>query len=196
MANHWPVVCRFVLIHVFCFAKLNEFLFRVTAIAEVSDRFKNGTFTWYQYNDESREITDKSIKNLNHLLEKTPKTDVVTNSSSDTHHNQLLYIYTSGTTGLPKAAVITHSRYIFIAGGIHYMANFQPDDVFYTPLPLYHTAGGVMSIGQALLFGSTVVIRKKFSASGYFTDCQKYKCTVRCCTQCRRTGHMHSDHIE
>lgn len=42
----------------------------------------------------------------------------------------------------------------------------------------YHTAGGVMSIGQALLFGSTVVIRKKFSASGYFSDCQKYNCTV------------------
>lgn len=35
-----------------------------------------------------------------------------------------------------------------------------------------------MSIGQALLFGSTVVIRKKFSASGYFSDCQKYNCTV------------------
>lgn len=35
-----------------------------------------------------------------------------------------------------------------------------------------------MSIGQALLFGSTVVIRKKFSASGYFLDCQKYNCTV------------------
>lgn len=59
------------------------------------------------------------------------------------------------------------------------MANFQSDDIFYTPLPLYHTAGGVMSVGQALLFGSTVVIRKKFSASGFFPDCQKYKCTVR-----------------
>lgn len=137
------------------------------------------SFAWYQYNDENREISDKSIKNLNNLLEKTPKTDVVSNSTADTHHNQLLYIYTSGTTGLPKAAVITHSRYIFIAAGIHYMADFQPDDIFYTPLPLYHTAGGVMSIGQALLFGSTVVIRKKFSASGYFPDCQKYKCTVR-----------------
>lgn len=114
------------------------------------------------------------------MLDKTPKTDIITNSSanSDTHHNQLLYIYTSGTTGLPKAAVITHSRYIFIAAAIHFMANFQPDDIFYTPLPLYHTAGGVMSVGQALLFGSTVVIRKKFSASGYFPDCQKYKCTV------------------
>lgn len=124
-------------------------------------------------------MNDKSIQNLNILLEKAAKTDVASNSTTDTHHNQLLYIYTSGTTGLPKAAVITHSRYIFIAAGIHYMADFKPDDIFYTPLPLYHTAGGVMSVGQALLFGSTVVIRKKFSASGYFPDCQKYKCTVR-----------------
>lgn len=155
--------------------------FVLEAVSEVIDRL--GSITLYQYNDENHtDVQQKSIKHLNELIERAAKTDVVVNSSStpsaDTHHNQLLYIYTSGTTGLPKAAVITHSRYIFIAAGIHYMANFQPDDIFYTPLPLYHTAGGVMSIGQALLFGSTVVIRKKFSASGYFPDCKKYKCTV------------------
>lgn len=27
-------------------------------------------------------------------------------------HDKLVYIYTSGTTGLPKAAVVTNSRYI------------------------------------------------------------------------------------
>lgn len=27
------------------------------------------------------------------------------------HHDCLVYIYTSGTTGLPKAAVISNSRY-------------------------------------------------------------------------------------
>lgn len=94
------------------------------------------------------------------------------------HHDKLMYIYTSGTTGLPKAAVITHSRYIFIAAGIHYIADFKGKDVFYNPLPLYHTAGGIMNVGQALLFGSTIVIRKKFSASGFFADCGKYNCTV------------------
>lgn len=172
--------------HSWLFEKKRDFhfsifsLFLFVGVAEVFDRFKSGTFNWYQYNDEVREISDKSIKNLNVLLEKAPKTDIISNPSpnSDIHHNQLLYIYTSGTTGLPKAAVITHSRYIFIAAAIHFMADFTPDDIFYTPLPLYHTAGGVMSIGQALLFGSTVVLRKKFSASGYFPDCQKYKCTV------------------
>lgn len=148
------------------------------AVAEVAEHFEKSSFTWYQYNDENNEIPDKTVKNLNELLEIASKSDVTVNTIGDTHHGQLLYIYTSGTTGLPKAAVITHSRYIFIAAGIHYMANFESDDIFYTPLPLYHTAGGVMSVGQALLFGSTVVIRKKFSASGYFADCQKYKCTV------------------
>lgn len=148
------------------------------AVDEVTDRFKSQAIKLFRYDDEKRDLADKSIVNLNDLLETASKVDVSITSSKDTHHGQLLYIYTSGTTGLPKAAVITHSRYIFIAAGIHYLANFTSDDIFYTPLPLYHTAGGVMSIGQALLFGSTVVIRKKFSASGYFTDCQKYKCTV------------------
>lgn len=34
-------------------------------------------------------------------------------SDSDGFNGKLLYIYTSGTTGLPKAAVISPSRYIF-----------------------------------------------------------------------------------
>lgn len=68
---------------------------------------------------------------------------------------------------------------MFIASGIHFVAGFTSSDRFYTPLPLYHTAGGVMSIGQSLLHGSTTVIRKKFSASAYFSDCIKYNCTVK-----------------
>lgn len=155
-----------------------------SAVNEIADRLNDGTesFAFFQFNENSdASLAQKYTKNLSDLLQAASKVDVVQSAAAkgaNTHHDQLLYIYTSGTTGLPKAAVITHSRYIFIAAGIHYMADFKPDDIFYTPLPLYHTAGGVMSVGQALLFGSTVVIRKKFSASGYFSDCQKYKCTV------------------
>lgn len=195
MANRWPAVSakpfnsrmKIIKKRIFLFFSLTHthtpFLAGFSAesaVDEVADRFKNHSqIKLFLYNDERRDVADKSIVNLNESLESAPKTDISLTSSKDTHHGQLLYIYTSGTTGLPKAAVITHSRYIFIAAGIHYLANFTSDDIFYTPLPLYHTAGGVMSIGQALLFGSTVVIRKKFSASGYFADCQKYKCTVR-----------------
>ncbi|XP_062129984.1 long-chain fatty acid transport protein 1 isoform X1 [Drosophila sulfurigaster albostrigata] len=138
----------------------------------------------YQFNDgvHSPEATDGLTQGLaqqlNPLLDAAAKDKVAAGATRADHQDKLVYIYTSGTTGLPKAAVITHSRYFFIAAGIHYTLGFRDNDVFYTPLPLYHTAGGVMSIGQALLFGSTVVIRKKFSASGYFEDCARFNCTV------------------
>lgn len=116
-------------------------------------------------------------KDLNALLADTPATLPAVQEKSG-YHDKLVYIYTSGTTGLPKAAVITNSRYMFIAGSVHYIGALNNSDRIYTPLPLYHTAGGVMAIGQALLHGHTTVIRKKFSASAYFADCIKYKCTI------------------
>ncbi|KAK7791656.1 hypothetical protein R5R35_005068 [Gryllus longicercus] len=90
----------------------------------------------------------------------------------------LLYIYTSGTTGLPKAAVMLNSRYLLMCAAASVMSRFRPDDVLYCPLPLYHSAGGVLGVGAALYGGLTVVMRAKFSASAYFPDCVRHGCTV------------------
>nr|XP_055126895.1 long-chain fatty acid transport protein 4 isoform X2 [Symphalangus syndactylus] len=38
--------------------------------------------------------------------------------------------------------------------------------------------GNIVGIGQCLLHGMTVVIRKKFSASRFWDDCIKYNCTI------------------
>jgi solute carrier family 27 fatty acid transporter 1/4 len=62
--------------------------------------------------------------------------------------------------------------------GIHYFVGISKNEVIYDPLPLYHTAGGMIGVGQALIHGCTAVLRRKFSASSYFKDCAKYKCTV------------------
>ncbi|XP_030375080.1 long-chain fatty acid transport protein 4 [Scaptodrosophila lebanonensis] len=92
--------------------------------------------------------------------------------------DKLIYVFTSGTTGLPKAAVITNLRFLFMAAGTFYMLHLQKDDVVYNPLPLYHTAGGIVGIGNALLNGATVVLRKKFSASNFWRDCSRHECSV------------------
>uniref|UniRef100_A0A1A9W8E4 Very long-chain fatty acid transport protein n=1 Tax=Glossina brevipalpis TaxID=37001 RepID=A0A1A9W8E4_9MUSC len=92
--------------------------------------------------------------------------------------DKLLYVYTSGTTGLPKAAVITNLRYLFIAAATHYMVAIKPNDIVYDALPLYHTAGGIVGAGNALIFGCTVALRRKFSSSNFWKDCIKYKATV------------------
>ncbi|XP_015687588.1 long-chain fatty acid transport protein 4 [Protobothrops mucrosquamatus] len=92
--------------------------------------------------------------------------------------DKLFYIYTSGTTGLPKAAIIVHSRYFRMATLVYGGFRMTPDDVVYDSLPLYHTAGNIVGIGQCLLHGMTVVIRRKFSASQFWDDCVKYNCTI------------------
>lgn len=50
--------------------------------------------------------------------------------------------------------------------------------MFYDPLPLYHSAGGVVGIGLMMIFGATVVIRRKFSVRNFWKDCIKYNCNV------------------
>ncbi|XP_054937996.1 long-chain fatty acid transport protein 1 isoform X6 [Physeter macrocephalus] len=100
--------------------------------------------------------------------------------------DRLLYIYTSGTTGLPKAAIVVHSspctpcpcRYYRIAAFVHHSYSMQAADVLYDCLPLYHSAGNIIGVGQCLIYGLTVVLRKKFSASRFWDDCDKYNCTV------------------
>ncbi|XP_012283173.1 long-chain fatty acid transport protein 4 [Orussus abietinus] len=146
------------------------------AVKDISESLDPGV-ALYRFGEQPGVDTGRVEQDLSLLLTQAPTTPpVIPNKGS--YSDKLLYIYTSGTTGLPKAAVITNSRFMFIASGIHFLAGFRSSDRFYTPLPLYHTAGGVMSIGQALLHGGTTVIRKKFSASAYFNDCVKYKCTV------------------
>ncbi|NWV01981.1 S27A1 protein, partial [Upupa epops] len=92
--------------------------------------------------------------------------------------DRLFYIYTSGTTGLPKAAIVVHSRYFRIAAFGYFAYRMRPDDVLYNCLPLYHSAGNIMGVGQCLIHGLTVVIRKKFSASRFWDDCAQYRCTI------------------
>jgi fatty-acyl-CoA synthase len=81
----------------------------------------------------------------------------------------LFYIYTSGTTGLPKAARLSHSR--FLGGGIYaLLAGLRKTDVLYCPLPLYHTVGGVMCVNAVLRSGATLALARRFSASRFWDD--------------------------
>lgn len=69
-------------------------------------------------------------------------------------------------------------RFTLIVSGLNIMIGLKSDDRLYDSLPLYHSAGGILGVGQALIFGITVVLRKKFSASNFWSDCVKYECTV------------------
>ncbi|HEX3346063.1 MAG TPA: AMP-binding protein, partial [Polyangiaceae bacterium] len=87
------------------------------------------------------------------------------------------YIYTSGTTGSPKAARLSHLRFLAIGDVLSVFVDATPDDVLYDVLPLYHTAGGVMLPALSLFAGATLVLRRKFSASAFWDDVRRYRVT-------------------
>ncbi|KAM3837932.1 long-chain fatty acid transport protein 2-like [Diretmus argenteus] len=97
--------------------------------------------------------------------------------ANTTAKSAALYIYTSGTTGLPKAAVINHER-MCMAAFLQLIGGVRSDDVIYTYLPLYHSAGFLIGLCGAIDQGITIVLRRKFSASQFWDDCRKYNVTV------------------
>jgi len=89
----------------------------------------------------------------------------------------LFLIYTSGTTGLPKAARISHLKAALTGMASWKSQDLGPDDRTYCCLPLYHSAGGMMAVGAALMSGGSVAIGRKFSASQFWTDCVRFEAT-------------------
>lgn len=75
-----------------------------------------------------------------------------------------------------------------MSNAVYMFYKMVPEDIIYDTLPLYHTAGGILGIGNCLINGCTIVIRKKFSASKFWTDCIKHDCTVSARKILRRTS--------
>uniref|UniRef100_A0A8C4UNX6 Arachidonate--CoA ligase n=1 Tax=Falco tinnunculus TaxID=100819 RepID=A0A8C4UNX6_FALTI len=146
------------------------------AIAEVNGMLgKNmAKFCSGDYNPGVVPAETRHLDPLLSSTSKSPPTQILDKGLDD----RLFYIYTSGTTGMPKAAIVVHSRYYRIAAFGYYAYRMRPEDVLYNCLPLYHSAGNIMGVGQCLIHGLTVVIRRKFSASRFWDDCAKYRCTI------------------
>jgi fatty-acyl-CoA synthase len=70
--------------------------------------------------------------------------------------------YTSGTTGTPKGAVLRHAGITDNAALYAQRAGLQPGDVTVSPMPLFHTAGCVMSVLGTLSVRGTLVLPPAF----------------------------------
>ncbi|KAG0211536.1 hypothetical protein BGX28_007760 [Mortierella sp. GBA30] len=80
-------------------------------------------------------------------------------------------IYTSGTTGFPKAAVMDHGRCTMATSSWGWLCEINPEDKVYITLPLYHSAGSILGVGQSWTTGCTIVLARKFSVKKFWHDC-------------------------
>ncbi|KAL0273775.1 UNVERIFIED_CONTAM: hypothetical protein PYX00_006374 [Menopon gallinae] len=144
-----------------------------STVEEISSDLQE--LTKYQFPSEnaSDSLQAKNLKNL--IDGSSPLPPNIDDNIG--YRDKAVYIYTSGTTGLPKPAIMLHHRLILMSM-VSRILNITEDDTVYNPLPLYHTAGGIMGITGSLCHGYSVVLKKKFSASAYWPDCIKYNCTA------------------
>jgi acyl-CoA synthetase (AMP-forming)/AMP-acid ligase II len=86
-------------------------------------------------------------------------------------------IYTSGTTGRPKGALRRSAGDPEQIRSMMMFIGYQPDDVYLTTGPLYHSGpGGFM--GLAYTLGNTVVLQRKFSAEDWLRLVDRYGVTT------------------
>lgn len=90
---------------------------------------------------------------------------------------RLLLLFTSGSTGAPKAVICTQGRFVRLAGASTGLFGLTRDDVLYQSMPMFHGNALMTSIAPATAVGATVVMRRRFSATGFLPDVREHGCT-------------------
>ena len=88
-----------------------------------------------------------------------------------------MLIYTSGTSGNPKAVMCSHGKVAVAGVTMTDRFGLGPSDVCYASMPLFHSNAVLVGWAVALACRGSMVLRRKFSASGFLPDIRRYGAT-------------------
>ena len=88
------------------------------------------------------------------------------------------FVYTGGTTGPSKGCMLSHNYHAALARQIGICWERTPDDVVWTPLPLFHFNALVTAVCGTLLFGGRGAVYRRFSVSDFWPEMNRVRATV------------------
>jgi fatty-acyl-CoA synthase len=88
-----------------------------------------------------------------------------------------LLLFTSGSTGAPKAVRVSQGRLADAGLTMATGAGFTSADVLYCAMPMFHGNALNTCIVPAIASGACLVVRRRFSASGFLPDVRHYGVT-------------------
>jgi crotonobetaine/carnitine-CoA ligase len=88
------------------------------------------------------------------------------------------FVYTAGTTGPSKGCMLSHNYVVSMATQIARAWQRRPDDVVWTPLPLFHLNAISICVVGTLLIGGSASIARRFSVSGFWPEIQRTGATM------------------
>lgn len=74
----------------------------------------------------------------------------------------------SGTTGPAKGVTLCHAALVEMTRTSQTVMNYQPEDVAYTPMPLFHANAFVFTFLSAIRAGARTVIADRFHVTGFW----------------------------
>jgi fatty-acyl-CoA synthase len=106
-------------------------------------------------------------------LDNAPAAPAITPDPTDL----FLLIFTSGSTAAPKAVRCTQGRIARTGRHVSAISALDASDVVHPPLPLFHSSGLFTGWSSAVTVGASMVLRRRFSASGFLPDVRRYEVT-------------------
>jgi fatty-acyl-CoA synthase len=86
-------------------------------------------------------------------------------------------IFTSGTSDAPKAVICTQRRLLVTGNRMGIIMDLGPDDTGYVCMPLFHSSALMVGWAPSLVYGASVGLARRFSASNWLRDVRRYGAT-------------------
>lgn len=86
-------------------------------------------------------------------------------------------IFTSGTSAAPKAVICSQRRLMVTGNRMGMIMGLGPDDCGYVCMPLFHSNALMVGWAPSIVYGASVGLGRKFSASRWLDDVRAYGAT-------------------